>query len=347
MKSKKIKLKYQKNPRTLIDRDDVQNYLWHLEEAKELDKLPLPFLVYYVVGCILTDEVNNGGFAQYLSNSSVQTLPYLEKCVRAIGNEDLIEIVKELLIAVSKDFNISDIKSIADAYYSDELETILSSLDDRFYSFDEKHDVEEISKKYYKDNLPEDKLVFELVKPKENDHLRYFVYDKSNITNVEALEALVAFLGEFSNIKFDIEINKWGEMFRIYAIDRTNSLNLGEIFAHFDDDSYSFGGNSCINRCKILGLKFDGGIFKEINVDSIDEENWRWRLTIKESNFDDNEYEISYCRFSSSFGSKKKASSIFVGDFDEKSTNIKEIKDFFEKAAKTQHNINNVKLIDN
>ena len=82
MKSKIIKLKYQKNPNALIDREDVQNYLWNLEDKKELDILPLPFLAYYIVGCILTDEVNNGGFAQYLSNSSVHTLPYLERCAR-------------------------------------------------------------------------------------------------------------------------------------------------------------------------------------------------------------------------------------------------------------------------
>ena len=37
MKSKIIKLKYQKNPNALIDREDVQNYLWNLEDKKELD----------------------------------------------------------------------------------------------------------------------------------------------------------------------------------------------------------------------------------------------------------------------------------------------------------------------
>ena len=79
MKSKTLKLKYPKNPGALLDKAEVQTYIWHLEDVGELDKLPLPFLAYYVLGCRLTDEVNNGGFAQYLSNSSVHTLPYLER----------------------------------------------------------------------------------------------------------------------------------------------------------------------------------------------------------------------------------------------------------------------------
>ena len=121
MKSKILKLKYPKNPGILLDKEEVQSYIWHLEDINELDKLPLPFLSYYVVGCRLTDEVNNGGFAQYLSNSSIQTLPYLERCVRAIGNSEMIEIINEFLSVVSKNFDISDIETIAKADYSEEL----------------------------------------------------------------------------------------------------------------------------------------------------------------------------------------------------------------------------------
>ena len=299
MKSKIIKLKYQKNPNALIDREDVQNYLWYLEEKKELDTLPLSFLVYYVIGCILTDEVNNGGFAQYLSNSSVHTLPYLEKCVRAIGNEEMIVIINNLLSAISKDFDIKDTETIANSDFSEELETILSLIDSRFYDFDEKYDVEALAKKYYKENLPEEKLIFELVKPPVTDHRRYFIYDNSNISNEEAVEAFIKFLGEFTNINFKIEVEKWGGMFRIYAIDNTNSLNLAQIFAHFDDSAYSFGKKDGTERYKILGFKLGGGIFKEIHVDSCDDENWVWRLTITESGFDKNEYEISYTSYCS------------------------------------------------
>ena len=289
MKAKTLKLKYPKKPGALLDKPEVVDYIWHLEDVGELDKLPLPFLAYYVVGCRLTDEVNSGGFAQYLSNSSVQTLPYLERCVNALGNAELTVICAELLSAVSKDFDINDTEAIAEADYSDELETALSALDDRFYALDEKCNVEELAKKYYKDNLPEEKLIFELVKPPVTDRRRYFIYDKSGITNEEAAKAFMAFLAEFSDVKFEIVIEKWGDMFRINATDSTNSLDLAEIHAHFDDSSYAFGKNGSSDRCKILSFNLGGGIFKEIHVDSCDEENWVWRLTITESGFDKNE----------------------------------------------------------
>ena len=165
MKTKFLKFKYTKNPRTLLDKQEVQTYLLHLENISALDKLPLPFLVYYVVGCILTDEVNNGGFAQFLSNSSVKTLPYLEKCVKAINNTELIAICFKLISIVSENFNIKNLNLIAESEYSDEFEEVLSELDDHFYALDEKSDVENLVKKYYRENIPAEKLIFELVKP--------------------------------------------------------------------------------------------------------------------------------------------------------------------------------------
>ena len=342
MKAKVLKLKYPKNPGALLDKPEVVDYIWHLEDVGELDKLPLPFLAYYVVGCRLTDEVNNGGFAQYLSNSSVQTLPYLERCVNALGNTELTAICAELLSAVSKDFDINDTEAIAEADYSDELEIVLTALDDRFYALDEKYDVESIAKKYYKDNLPEEKLIFELVKPPVTDRRRYFIYDKSGITNEDAAKAFMAFLAEFSDVKFEIAIEKWGGMFRINATDSTNSLDLAEIHAHFDDSSYAFGKNGGSDRCKILGFKFGGGIFKEIHVDSCDEENWVWRLTIAESGFDKNEYEISYSRCYSGTPGAVKASRICVGDFDDTKTDLAALEQILIECAKAQGNITRI-----
>ena len=342
MKAKLLKLKYPKNPGTLLDKPEVQTYIWHLEDVGELDKLPLPFLAYYVVGCRLTDEVNNGGFAQYLSNSSVQTLPYLERCVNALGNAELTAICAELLSAVSKDFDINDTEAIAEADYTDELEIVISALDDRFYALDEKNDVEGLAKKYYKDNLPEEKLIFELVKPPETERRRYFIYDKSGITNEEAAKAFMAFLAEFSDVKFEIAIEKWGGMIRINATDSRNSLNLAEIHAHFDDSSYAFGKNGGTERCKMLGFKLGGGIFKEIHIDSCDEENWVWRLTIAESGFDKNEYEISYSRCYSGTPGAKKASRICVGDFDDTKTDLAALEEILIGCAKAQGNITRI-----
>ena len=342
MKAKTLKLKYPKNPGNLLDKPEVVDYIWHLEDVGELDKLPLPFLTYYVVGCRLTDEVNNGGFAQYLSNSSVQTLPYLERCVNALDNAELTAICAELLSTVTKDFDINDTEAIAEADYSYELEKVLSALDERFYTLDVKYHVESIAKKYYKDNLPEEKLIFELVKPPVTDRRRYFIYDKSGITNQEAAKAFMALLAEFSDVKFEICIEKWGGMFRINAIDSTNSFNLAEIHAHFDDSAYAFGKNGNSDRCKILGFKFDNGIFKEVHFDSCDNENWNWRLTIAESEFDKNEYEISYFRFCSCTPGVEKISRICVGDFDETKTDLIALEQIFIGCAKSQGNITRI-----
>lgn len=342
MKAKILKLKYTKNPKNLLDKPEIQTYLCHLENVGELDKLPLPLLVYYIVGCILTDEVNNGGFAQYLSNSSVKTLPYLERCVKAIDNAELIEICSKLLSSVAENFDIKDLNSIAESEYSDEFEEVLSELDDRFYALDEKSNVENLAKKYYRENIPTEKLVFELIKPPVTKYRRYFIYDKSNISNEEAARSFMAFLSEFSNVKFDISIEKWSDMFRICATDYTNSLNLAEIQAHFDDRSYSFGKNVNSDRRKILSFKFGGCIFKEIHIDSSDDENWVWRLTINESKFDDNEYEISYSRFYSITPYDKKVSRIFVGDFDSTKIDLTALEEIFIEYAKTQKNITRI-----
>ena len=342
MKAKVLKLKYPMNPRNLFDKPEVQTYVWHLEETGELDKLPLPLLAYYVVGCCLSDEVNNGGFAQYLSNSSVYTLPYLDRCIRAIDNAELTAICTEFLSAVSEKFDINDPDSIAKADYSGESEEVLSALDERFYFLDENNNVENLAKKYYRENIPAEKLVFELVKPPATDRRRYFVYDKSGITNEEAAKNFMAFLAEFSDVKFEISIEKWGGMFRICATDPANALDLAEIHAHFDDSSYAFGKNGGSERCKILGFKLGGGIFKEIHEDSGDDENWFWRLIIGESGFDDNEYEISYSRFCSVMPDEKKVSRICVGDLDDTKTDLTALEEILIECAKTQGNITRV-----
>ena len=147
------------------------------------------------------------------------------------------------------------------------------------------------------------------------------------------------FLAEFSNIKFEIVIEKWGNTFRICAIDSTNSLNLAEIQTHFDDNYYVFDKKVSSDRRKILSFRFGGGIFKEIHIDSSDDENWVWRLTINESKLDDNEYEISYSRFYSITPYDKKVSRIFAGDFDSTKIDLTALEEIFIEHAMTQKNI--------
>lgn len=151
----KKEIAFPEDPRELLKDREAFGYLMDLEEKGKLDVLPLPLLVYYVIGSVTSDEVDNGGFAQYLSNSSVDTLPYLQRCADAIGDAKLISLIDDLLKAVGKYAEPDDIKAVRDFECPDEFEDVLSSLDDRFYGLD----AEGLAKKYYRDHLPKGKLV--------------------------------------------------------------------------------------------------------------------------------------------------------------------------------------------
>lgn len=151
----KKEIAFPDDPEELLKDQEVFGYLMDLEEKGKLDVLPLPFLVYYVIGFVTLGEVDNGGFGQYLSNSSVDTLPYLQRCADAIGDAELISLIGDLLKAVGKYVEPDDIEAVRDFEFPDEFEDVLSSLDHRFYGLD----VDGLAKKYYRDHLPKGKLV--------------------------------------------------------------------------------------------------------------------------------------------------------------------------------------------
>ena len=43
MKAKVLKLKYPKNPGALLDKQEVQTYIWHLEDVASLINCPYHF----------------------------------------------------------------------------------------------------------------------------------------------------------------------------------------------------------------------------------------------------------------------------------------------------------------
>lgn len=153
----KKEMAFPENPRELLEDGKVSGYLYGLEEKGKLGVLPLPFLAYFVIGSVMADEVDNGGFSQYLSNSSVDTLPYLQRCADAIGDAGLISLIGDLLKAVRKYLKSDDVEVIRNAENPDGFEDVLSSLDDRFYGMD----AEGLARKYYQKHLPKEKLVIE------------------------------------------------------------------------------------------------------------------------------------------------------------------------------------------
>ena len=68
-----------------------------------------------------------------------------------------------------------------------------------------------------------------------------------------------------------------------------------------------------------------------------------WRLTVTESRFDKNEYEISYSRFcSGSSNPDRKVSRICVGDFDGTKTDLAALEEILIECAKAQGNITRI-----
>ena len=252
MKTKQ--LKYTKNPRTLLDRDDVLNYLFYLEDNGTLDKLERPFLAYYVLADRLLNEVNNGGFEQYLINSSVATLPFLASSANLVGNVELCRIVDDLLTEVKRRFDLADLLSRKKLEFDDAFIGFLSDLDDRFCALDSSCDIDKTVKKYYQAHIPTNKIEIQIIKPRESDDLRYFVKNVKDISVQDATNAFIDYLNEFVGVKWQIEIMKFDGVFRLNAIDETNSINLDEVFRNFTE-----------SECALKMLKFQEIAIKSVH----------------------------------------------------------------------------------
>ena len=164
------KLKYPKNPRTLLDRDDVKEYLFYLEENRALAKIEPSFLTYYIFADRLLNEVKNGGFQQYLTSSSVVALPYLHHCATLVGNDELCSIVDDLINEVDQRFNIFDILARKKVEFSDEFISFLSDLDTRFYALDNCCDIEKTVRIYYQAHIPTNKMEIQTAELPEIDN---------------------------------------------------------------------------------------------------------------------------------------------------------------------------------
>lgn len=342
MKNKIKKIKFTKNPEAMLEKKEVETYLYYLEDNNDLEKIPLPLLTYYVVGNVLTNEVNNGGFSQYLTNSSINTLPYLKECIYVINNEELTSIITDLFLSIQTYLKTENLEIIKNSDYSEELEDVFSSLDLRFYELDKKEGIVQLAKKYYQNNIPNDKLVVEIVKERESEFVHYFTKNLTNITTENAIEAVMDFVAQHSNINFDIKILRWKNHYRLQIIDNSNSFNLVEIMNKFKDNSTS---NQIFN---ILGFKFSGEYFNGVIFDACDENKDLWRLEIEKSGFEKNEYKIErfmFCRYDPDpnfLFNHKIISHISIGDFDYNEIDIDLFKEILVKNAKTLNNINRI-----
>lgn len=322
-------LRYPKNPRTLLDREDVMDYLFYLEDNGTLDKLEPSFLAYYVIADRLLNEVNNGGFEQYLINSSVATLPFLWSSAKLVGNDELCSIVNEFVSEVKRRFDIVDILSRDKVEFSNEFLGFLSNLDDRFFALDRSCDIEKMARLCYQVHIPTNKIEIQIIKPRETDNLRYFIKNVKDLSVQDATNAFVDYLNEYVGIKWRIEIMRFGDIFRINAIDDTNSINLDEVFRHFAE-----------SECALKMLKF-----QEIAIKSVHNETDCYDVAIVPSGFEKDEFMMKhYCSMRSRADSLIKipiCSNIILGfmNLTYQEYNLDEIEQIIIDRAKNQDNI--------
>lgn len=318
------KLKYPKNPQLFLERVGVMDYLLYLEENGTLDKLAPSFLAYYVIAEVLLNEVNNGGFEQYLSNSTVATLPFLETSSKLIENKELNGVIGDLITELKHQFGSLDILAIKNADYNDDFSNFLSDLDDRFYELDEKCDIEKIARTYYQNNIPTGECEIQIIKPRETDTFRYVVNNVNDITIQDATDSFIDFLNEFEGIKWKIEIVKFEKYFRLNAIDDTNSIDLDKVFKNFSK-----------SKSALKLLKFE-----EININNDREHRHTYTINIKPSGFEKHEFSMKHFGSSSSI-IKHEISAIILGymNLTYDKYNVNELAQIIVKRAETQNNL--------
>ena len=86
----------------------------------------------------LEREVNNGGYAQFFLNSSVDYVADIEPALRAIGCPKTADMTRDAINAIAPDGN-RDPSTLSDrsANAADALSKKLSACDDRYYANDE------------------------------------------------------------------------------------------------------------------------------------------------------------------------------------------------------------------
>lgn len=285
MTEKIKKLKLPKNPGDFLYKEEVTNYIMMLEDTGALAQLPENLLMYYVIDTLL-NEVNNGGFSQYLTNSSVATYPYLTSAAARLEQPDVQYLLEEFVSETDKYRNGADISNLE---ISDEFDEILSRLDDAFYDLDEKYNIEKLNRKAYKANFEEGKIKIKIVKERETSSCRYFIWQPQSSVE-SAIRALLDFTAEFPEAKWNLEVAVWGDMFRIYAYSDMEAIDLDEVACHFDDCHYSFLTHRVENN--LVNCRSNILEFGEVSIVSMAGECRQDSVGIAPSGFEKHEYKM-------------------------------------------------------
>lgn len=115
--------------------------------GEDLSALTAEEQVFYIVNG-LEQEVNNGGFSQYLYNSSGNYAHRVVECLRIIGADKTAEICITAFAAFGHSIpqDRSEREDFLDEYETDQVSEILNRCDERFYKYED--DLETLNYNY-------------------------------------------------------------------------------------------------------------------------------------------------------------------------------------------------------
>ena len=300
---KKTTQKLYKNPDTFLYEESFFAYIRDLQDNHKLLTMPRNLYVYYVLST-MASEVNNGGFSQFLFNSSRLLFDDLTVCAEALGISELTDLLYEFVELVKKE---NRCKTPDEFELSEETDGLLNGFDERYYELDKEFDFDKAFLKYYKDNFTEKAVTYTVVKEKESDTCRYFVFDSNACRLSDSVKAYLEFLSGFKG-NWDINISD----FNLTAECDRDCIDLRELF---DDITNRF---EAVKELTAFGfIKINAPLPENECGKNLTETN---SVYIEPSGFGENEYRIKQ-RYGVGFCSDSSLASgphtyICIGEFD-------------------------------
>ena len=104
--------------------------------GEHLERLSSEEQIFYICN-LLEEEINNGGFDQFLYNSSGDYTHRVEECLRTIGATKTADICRTAFSAYGRPIpqDRKQRQKFLDRMENDEISAILSDCDDQFYEY--------------------------------------------------------------------------------------------------------------------------------------------------------------------------------------------------------------------
>lgn len=314
MKERKIKQTIYKDPRWLFETSEFCFYLQSLEDQGRLSELPKNVYVYYVLSTLF-EEVNNGGFSQFLLNSSRDLFYELSGCAEELHQEELTGLITEFVRDVTE-FMDRNHQSIDELEPDEELEQKLDQLGERLYALEQQFPYDQMLMQYYKENLTVRRIVFNAVKEKPGKDCRYFLYRPDNDLD----GAVCAFLDFLSDCGtgWRLEVTNYN----IIAYPEKFCVVLSDVMSSFADDEAPLGLQSPHEHRAPRRKMCEFGFVKVSALQPQDggDPDWFESLVVlvEPSEFEEDEYQIKQqfgVGFCGSDLSEDNCTYVIVGNF--------------------------------